>query len=187
MTGNDNPYESPAGSRAARTGFELQERLENELKVIKTAIATGNINDASEMLAGLCVNAPPGGEFSKEIGDLFYAMGFSAMAGRYWYFLSDRSDQMVAACKDFERSLGNSPVLIFQEFSWVSGRSPQINAKVLELKKSAEQFNQRHQYDVKAQAGWGNKVALLGCGIVAFLVIFVFVMGVRSILGLPGP
>jgi len=157
---------------------EVRQRLENDLTAIRTAIDAGQLDDANLTLAAVSLNASPGGEFSKEIGDLFLRLGFPAMAGRYWYLLDDKSDRMRAACKEFERSLGNNPVWISHVLCWVSNPSPQAKARIQELREKAGDFGRKYQYDLKPLRGWRDRIALLGCGIVAVVVIFVFVMGI---------
>ena len=162
---------------------EVRQRLENDLTSVRAAIDAGRLDDASLVLSGLSLNAPPSSEFSKEIGDLFLRLGFPAMAGRYWYLLDDKSDQMLAACKEFEHSLGDNPVLISHVFLLcsVNDSSPQVRARFQELQAKADDFGRTYQYPWKPERGWRDRIALLGCGIVATVVILVFVMGLFSV------
>jgi hypothetical protein len=156
---------------------EVRQQLEIDLAAIRKAIAAGQLEDAKRMLTGVSLNAPPGGELSKEIGNLYLELGFPAMAGRYWYLLEDKSDQMLAACREFERSVADNPVLIIEAIGWAYSRSPHITAKLQGLQEKARNLRQDYQYLVKHKRGWRDRITLLGCSFVAFVVFFVFIMG----------
>ena len=134
------------------------------------------------MIAGVSLNTSPGSEFSKEIGGLYMELGFPAMAGRYWYLLDGKSDQMLAACGEFELSLGGNPVLISHAIGWAQNPSPNVKAKLQELHEKARAFQREHQYAGKPQGGWRDRVALLGCGLVGFVLMFIFIMGIWFII-----
>ena len=108
------------------------------------------------------------------------------MAGRYWYLLEDQSDQRIAACDEFERSLGANPVLILDAVGFVRNASPHARTKLLDLRSKATAFRQEHQYPWKPAKGWRDRVALLGCAFVGFVVMFIFVMGITFIIKLVG-
>ncbi len=46
-------------------------------------IANGQIEEAERKISGLSFNVAAGSTPSKEIGDLWWELGFQAMAGRY--------------------------------------------------------------------------------------------------------
>lgn len=52
---------------------EVRQRLETDLAAIRSAIGSGQLEDAERMLAGISLNVSPAGEFSKRIGDLYFA------------------------------------------------------------------------------------------------------------------
>jgi hypothetical protein len=146
----------------------VNSRLEADLAVIRKAIADGQEEEAKSKIVGVSANVSPGSTFSKEIGDLYFALGFSAMAGRYWYLLEDKSEQMIAACEEFEHSLGNNPDLMVRVLGWPRTPSPFVKAKLEELHKQAGDFRREHWY-VKESKGCLDRVALLGCAFVCFI------------------
>jgi hypothetical protein len=157
---------------------EPPELLEAVFASIRSSINEGKIEEAKIKLQAISVNYPPGVQSSKEIGDLFLELGFSAMAGRYWYFVENKSDQMMAICKEYEHSLGDNPILILQALGWPSNPSPYTKAILKELQKNAAEFREKYQYPLKFSRGLGDRFALLGCAIVVFIVMFIFINGV---------
>ena len=41
------------------------------------------------------------------MGDIYFALKYPSMAGRYWYLEKNKTSEMVKACILFEKSLGN--------------------------------------------------------------------------------
>ena len=148
---------------------EVRRRLETDLAAIRTVMASGQLKDAERMLAGVSLNVSPASEFSKRIGDLYLQLGFPVMAGRYWYLLDDKSDRMLAACNEFERSLGNNPVLIAEAIGWLSAFSPYAKARFQDLHEKARELRRTYQYDVTPPKGWRDRVALWGAASLALL------------------
>jgi hypothetical protein len=163
---------------------EVARRLETDLNAVRSAIASGQRENAEEMLAGIALNTTPAGQFSREIGDLYGELGFPAMAGRYWYLLDDKSDEMLAACKEFERSLGNNPVLIIEACGYPGAlpHAKEMSKGVDELHEKATEFDRKYRYDVRLRTGWRDRIAGLGCAVVACVLIYIFVAGIVSII-----
>lgn len=160
---------------------ETTERLEALLAAITTAIAAGKLDDAKQMSVAIPQYVSPGCEMSQQIGDLYLELGLTAMAGRYWYLLEDKSDQMVIACEEFERSLGHNPRLILEAMGWCRERSPYAKARTTELLKQAYRIRREHQHETRPARGWRDRAFLLGCAVVSFAIMFVFVMGIMFI------
>lgn len=158
----------------------LEQRLEADLAAIRDAIADGRADEARKKISGIPVNFSSGGRLSKEIGDLYLELGFQVMAGRYYYLLEHKSDLMLAACEEFERSLGNNPVLIVGTLGRPHDASAFAKARLKELYRQAGAFRREHGYAVEP-ARLQDRLALLGCGIVAFVVLFVLVAGITFI------
>ncbi len=163
----------------AASGNESDRRLEADLAEIRKAISHGQTEEATKRLLGVSYNCVPGTTHSQEVGDLFMELGFAAMAGRYWYLLENKTDRMTAVCQEFEHSLGDDPGLIAQCFFRPLLSSPFAITKLEDLWARAKDLRQEYKYDVKPPArGLRDTLGLLGCGIVAFVVMFVFIMGV---------
>ena len=161
-----------------RSKHDWNQRLEADLAAIRKAISAGQFEEATKMLRGVCLNCPPGSTHAQEVGDLFMELGFPTMAGRYWYLLEDKTDRMIAACQEFENSLCNSPTLIAQALGWHSNPSPTVKARLEELHRRAKDFRREYQYDVKPPKGLRDRVGLLGCAIVGFIIMFIFIQGI---------
>jgi hypothetical protein len=159
----------------------LEQKLDADLAAIRRAISDGNAEEAKAKIRSVSLNVSPGSRLTKEIGELYLELGFSAMAGRYWYLLEDKSDQMIAACEEFERSLGNSPVLIMETLGWCPERSSYATAKMDELRDRAKVFRRQHHYNMKPTRDMWDRVALVGCGVVGFVLLFVFIAGIMFI------
>ena len=103
------------------------------------------------------------------------------MAGRYWYLLENKSDEMTAATEEFERSLGNNPILMVHALGWPRNPSPYVKAKMQELHKQAGDFRRVYQYGMTTSGGLRDQIALVGCAIVSFVFLFVLVAGIQFI------
>jgi hypothetical protein len=160
--------------------MDRNERIDSDLSHIRSVFFEGLIDEATQKLAVVSSAFPPGSPHSKEIGDLFWELNFPAMAGRYWYFLNDKSDRMRSACIEFERSLGNNPILIYESFlkSPVVSSS-EVESKLKELKNRAIELYDQIKNPLRKSRG--DRLALLGCGILTFMFLFVFFVGVLSI------
>jgi hypothetical protein len=156
----------------------LEQRLEADLAAIRIAIANGQAEDAARKMGAISLNISPGNRLAREIGDLYLELGFPAMAGRYWYLVESKSDQMIAACKEFEHSLGNTPTLILDALGSPANPSATVKARLVELHRRARDFRREFQYDVKPARGLRDRLALLGCAIVCFILMFISISGI---------
>ncbi len=156
----------------------VEQRLEADLAAIRAAIANGQVEEATRKMLAVALNVPPGTRLSQEIGDLYLELGFPEMAGRYWYLIESKSDQMIAACEEFEHSLGNTPTLIIHALGCPANPSPFVRARLAELHQQAQDFRREYQYYVEPERGLRDRVALLGCAIVGAIVMFIFISGV---------
>jgi hypothetical protein len=157
---------------------DWNQRLEADLAAIRAAISAGQTEEATKMLRGVSLNCKPGSTHSQEVGDLFMELGFPAMAGRFWYPLENKTDRMVAACNEFEDSLCYCPTLIIEALGWHPNPSPFVKARLVELHQQAKDFQREYLYDMKPPKGLRDRVALLGCAIVGFVLMFVFIQGI---------
>jgi hypothetical protein len=158
-----------------------QQTHEAELVSIRSLISEGRTEEAKEKLLSLFLTFPPSDESPKEIGDLYWELGFHAMAGRYWYLIENPTEQMMTACKEFEHSLGDNPILIVEALdSWSRYHplSPYIKSRLEELKRNAADFHKRFPPNWEKSSGLLDRIALLGCGVVGFILLFIFVAGV---------
>jgi hypothetical protein len=162
-----------------REAFE--QKREADLAAVRTAIAATDFEEAKRLLGAVSLNTLPASRFSKEIGDLYFELGFEAMAGRYWYLVEQKSDVMIAACDAFEHSLGEDPCLLGRSLGWDLDPSPYAKAKLEELNRKAAEFRREYQYPPGEPSWLGDRVALIGCAIVGFIFMSVFLAGITFI------
>ena len=167
---------------AASESERDQKRIEADLAEIREAILNGQTEEANKRLLGVSCNCGPGMTYSQELGDLFIELGFPAMAGRYWYLLENKTDRMIAACQEFEHSLGNDPGLIAWCFVNPLLLSPFAKSKLKELLDREQGIRREYQYGWKPpKTRLRDQLALLGCGIMAAIIVSVLIVGVASI------
>lgn len=90
----------------------LRDRLQGELAEIRRLLDSGDVDAARDRMAGAPVNFTPLGDFARQVGDLYWDLGYPTLAGRYWYREAEKTPEMLAACAEFERSCGDNPMLI---------------------------------------------------------------------------
>jgi hypothetical protein len=92
--------------------------IKQTLNKIERDIASGDYGKARDRLHGLIATYPDNLALRRKLGKVYWQLQYPAMAGRYWYLEEDKSPDMVAACKAFERSCGNSSLqmLLFLKF-----------------------------------------------------------------------
>lgn len=154
------------------------QQLHSTLAEIKTLVSTGQTDEAIKRLAILCLQVSPGDEHSKTIGDLYSLLGYHAMAGRYWYLLNDKTDQMLLACEEFERSLGNNPHLI----SEAVGGFHSANPKQKEIFDTGMRFYRDNTPREDAPRTCGRTIGLFGCSLVIVILLVIFKSGIDALM-----
>ncbi|MCC6126137.1 MAG: hypothetical protein IT426_14340 [Pirellulales bacterium] len=160
------------------TNDEKEQIFRNVLAEIRNDISLGKYDEATNKLGAISFRCPSGSTHSNEIGNLYWELGFPAMAGRYWYLFENKTVQMLAACDEFQRSLGNNPVLIVESLGWPADPSPDVKAKLEELHGRARDFRKKYSWKIEATKGIRDRFALLGCGIIATIILFIFIQGI---------
>ena len=84
----------------------------NTLRKIETDIQCEDLGKARDRLLGLISTYPNELELRKRLGDIYYELRYPVMAGRYWYLEKNKTPEMLKACNEFEKSMGNDPVRI---------------------------------------------------------------------------
>jgi hypothetical protein len=165
---------------------ELEQRLEADLTMVRDAIAANRIEEAKSKLAGITISCLPGSKCSQDIGNLYYDLGCPILAGLNWYLLENKNQQMQDTCESFEHSLGDNPLFmdIFFCGSHLATQSPSAKAKLNEIRRKYNALQQESQYRRKTPRGiwiWMNRLGLLGCGIIATIALFIFILEIISI------
>jgi hypothetical protein len=112
------------------------------------------------------------------------------MAGRYWYLEENRTDEMAAACAEFERSCGNDPLEIAKALKYFGGIDELepgfARSKLLSLQ---EECRKRHRCELRFGPRIRRTTAVereslfervffpIGCLIVLAILIFLAIYG----------
>ncbi|MFA1712674.1 DUF6584 family protein [Peribacillus frigoritolerans] len=82
------------------------------IKKIEADIEKNDLGKARDRLHGLISTYPNELELRRMLGDIYFALKYPSMAGRYWYLEKNKTSEMVKACMMFEKSMGNDPFII---------------------------------------------------------------------------
>ncbi|MDO7484867.1 DNA helicase [Peribacillus frigoritolerans] len=82
------------------------------IKKIEEDIEKNDLGKARDRLHGLISTYPNELELRRRLGDIYFALKYPSMAGRYWYLEKNKTSEMVKACILFEKSMGNDPLRI---------------------------------------------------------------------------
>jgi len=88
--------------------------VQTTLTKVELDIASGNLGEARDRLHGLVSSYPYDLSLRSRLAEVYWRLQYPAMAGRYWYLKEDKSSEMVAACRQFERSCGGDPLIMLQ-------------------------------------------------------------------------
>jgi hypothetical protein len=86
--------------------------LEQTLERIEHDIRRGDLGKARDRLHGLIVSYPDNLDLRKQLGGVYWRLQLPEMAGRYWYLIEEKDQNMLSACKRFEAQFGNDPAKI---------------------------------------------------------------------------
>jgi hypothetical protein len=157
---------------------DRRRRLLADLDTIQESIDRGNVEEARERLCALPLIATPLDECAAEIGQLFLNFDYPEMAARFWYYVDDRTEAMEKIVKRFEESCGNNPEVIRQSVGgfWKPGWP--ANGRIHDLERAESKLRQEFDYEYAQPAPhWRDRLSLLGCGLIAFALLFVLTMG----------
>ena len=164
----------------------IETLLAAELNAISADFSTGRIDEAHARLQRIVMLGNPTSSSAKELGNACAKLGYSALAGRFWYLLEDKTAEMVSACREFERSCGDNPGLIRYSLMTRLPTTDFAKQKLQELKVSAEPLEEEHRALIDGPKTIGRwlreRLVLVGCASVLFVLLFVFVAGIMAII-----
>ncbi len=139
----------------------------------------GKVEEAILKLAIITLDVRPSHDLARSIGNLYWSLDYKAMAGRYWYLLDNKTEEMLTACEEFERAHGNSPELILNAVGDYPPDSPELKA-VFENAKTFRACYRPHSKP--SDPGFVVKYAgLSGCGVIILALMMIFSAGVNAI------
>jgi hypothetical protein len=86
--------------------------IEDTLRKVENDIQAGDLGKARDRLHGLISNYPDNIELRDELGQIYWRLQMPEMAGRYWYLVENKDENMAGAGQRFEAKFGNDPALI---------------------------------------------------------------------------
>ncbi|MDF2613806.1 MAG: hypothetical protein K0S71_1592 [Clostridia bacterium] len=127
--------------------------LQDTLKKAKYDIENGNLGIARDRVNSLIYSYPNELSLRKMLGDIYWELRYPAMAGRFWYLEEHKTQNMISACKIFEKECGNHPYLILKSIKF-RGNLKNINNNyarevLITLEKEKSNRIQRETYKYK--------------------------------------
>lgn len=160
---------------------DRRKRIRDEMERIRRCREEGDSADACERLCALPVIATPYDDEAEEVGRLFLDFGFPEMAGRFWYFHESPTPEMSVAINRFEESCAGNPRIISDALGavWPSleDGSP-AGLRQSHLDRDVADLRRRFDYEFASHPRWIDRLWLVGCAGVAFVVLFVLSVGV---------
>jgi hypothetical protein len=92
--------------------FFIEKMPVKTLIKIEEDIENNDLGKARDRLHGLISTYPDELEFRKRLGDIYFELKYPSMAGRFWYLEENKTLEMIKACNEFEKSMGNDPYRI---------------------------------------------------------------------------
>ena len=84
--------------------------VERTLERVARDLAAGDLGKARDRLHGLIAARPADLDLRRRLGSVYWELRHPSMAGRYWFLEEDKSPEMAAAVRAFERECGGNPV-----------------------------------------------------------------------------
>jgi len=91
--------------------MQTDQQIENE-------ISAGSYTKARERLLGLLSTYPNRLDLRRRLGDVYWHLGETLMAGRYWYLVANKNESMEAACIEFAHSCQDDPAIILKRLKF---------------------------------------------------------------------
>ncbi len=86
--------------------------LSQTLQKVEDDIQQGDLGKAVGRLHGLIATYPDDLALREKLGSLYWRLQMPGMAGRYWYLVENKDENMQRACQGFEEAFGHDPVRI---------------------------------------------------------------------------
>ncbi|MFE4709084.1 DUF6584 family protein [Peribacillus simplex] len=151
------------------------------IKKIEEDIEKNDLGKARDRLHGLISTYPNELELRRKLGDIYFALKYPSMAGRYWYLEKNKTSEMVKACILFEKSLGNDAFRISRALKFKGDREILIR---LELDQVISPIQNKVKENLMEQPDdvLKDKLVIFGCFSIIILTILFALLGVYSLL-----
>jgi hypothetical protein len=157
-------------------------------------IRRGYFGTARNRLHGLLATYPDDLSLRPRLAEVYWQLRHPGMAGRYWFLASERNEDICTAIAEFERECGGDPWIMLARLKLPQhpDQMPDGFAKsqALEL---LDLCRKKHRRVPAFPSGRGPaegqrkpsrlmaSARTLGCGLVAFAVLFLLAMGVVQV------
>ncbi|MGD9724611.1 MAG: DUF6584 family protein [Pirellulales bacterium] len=180
--------------RTARNKAELTAMVESDLAVVERHLAAGQLEQARQAMATIQLNCRPAiydprhfnAVLAKRVGAAWHVLGYEAMAGYYWYWVDDESPEVVAARREFERSCGDLPLRVFELIGLNPNLVPKDNPRIAAMATMVAEYRAANRSRIMTKSP-GDRIALVGCAVVASAIVFVLALGIGALIGLFRP
>ncbi|MGG4489830.1 DUF6584 family protein [Metabacillus idriensis] len=146
---------------------------------IEEDIKKNDLGKARDRLHGLISTYPNELGLRRKLGDIYFTLKYPSMAGRYWYLEKNKTPEMIKACIQFEKTMGNDTFLIARALKF---KGDNEILKNLEL----EQINSPVHNKVieslleEPDDTMFDKLLVIGCFSIIILIILFTLIGVYS-------
>ncbi|MDM5293067.1 DNA helicase [Peribacillus simplex] len=150
------------------------------IKKIEEDIEKNDLGKARDRLHGLISTFPNELDLRRKLGDIYFALKYPSMAGRYWYLEKSKSPEMVKACIQFEKSMGNDPIRIGRAIKY-KGDSEVLKRLQLDQVISPIQNKVKENLLEEPEDPFKDKLVIFGCFSIIILTIIFALIGVYAL------
>jgi hypothetical protein len=151
----------------------------NTLKKIEEDILKNDLGKARDRLHGLISTYPNELELRKKLGEIYFELKYPSMAGRYWYLEENKTPEMVKACIEFEKSMGNDPNRIARALKY-KGNIEILKRLELEQAITSLQNQVKEKLVEEPEDSLEDKLVTFGCLSILILIIIFTLIGVYT-------
>ncbi|MDQ1143869.1 hypothetical protein QE429_000696 [Bacillus sp. SORGH_AS 510] len=146
---------------------------------IEEDIKNNDLGKARDRLHGLISTYPDELELRKRLGDIYFELKYPSMAGRFWYLEENKTPEMVKACNDFEKSMGNDPNRIVRALKY-KGNIDIIKRLELDHAITSIQKKVKEKLTEEPEDSLVDKLVSYGCLSIIVLIIIFTLIGVYT-------
>ncbi|MDQ0219788.1 DUF6584 family protein [Peribacillus cavernae] len=150
------------------------------LKKIEEDVQNEDLGKARDRLHGLISTYPDELELRRKLGDIYSALKYPSMAGRYWYLEKNKTPEMEKACLQFENSMGNDPIRISRALKYKGDReiikSLQVDQMIYPIQNKVKEILTEEPEDTLE-----DKLVTIGCISILILIISLICIGIYTV------
>lgn len=153
-----------------------------DLAELRALVDADRREEAAQLLKQLSLGQFLHSGQNRELGELCMRLGYTVLAGHLWYLEEHKTPEMQAACREFERSRGENPLLIANSFAgFIAPSNSYPQRRLQELFSQAEAIRSRDKELGRAAKRWKAFVLDKGCLLICAVAVIVFVIGLVTI------